>query len=77
VAAAAFRIAVGSTELKSLMLDGDPMVSGGKVTFKGKGYGHGVGMAQWGAKGMAEAGKSPEDIVRFYFKDIEIHQIYK
>ncbi|MGE5653755.1 MAG: SpoIID/LytB domain-containing protein [Bacillota bacterium] len=77
VPAAAFRIAIGSTELKSLMLDGDPVVSGGKVTFKGKGYGHGVGMAQWGAKGMAEAGKSPEAIVRFYFKDVEIHQIYK
>ncbi len=77
VPAAAFRIAIGSTELKSLLLDGDPVVSGGKVTFKGQGYGHGVGMSQWGAKGMAEAGKSPEEIVRFYFKDVEIHQIYK
>jgi stage II sporulation protein D len=38
----------------------------------GGGYGHGVGMSQWGAKVLAEDGKSAEDIVKFFFKDIEI-----
>ena len=44
----------------------------GVVTFTGKGYGHGVGMSQYGAKGMAEAGYSFMDILKFYYTDVEI-----
>lgn len=40
--------------------------------FEGKGYGHGVGMSQWGAKGMAELGYSYEEILKYYYKDIYI-----
>lgn len=72
-----FRVALGSEKLKSLLLDAEPTISGGKVTFKGKGYGHGVGMAQWGARNMADAGKSPDDIVRFYFRNVDVAQLYK
>ena len=32
-----------------------------------KGYGHGVGLSQWGAKAMAEAGSSWQDILQHYF----------
>src|SRR4051794_15793201 len=31
-------------------------VLGSSVTFYGRGYGHGVGLSQWGARGRAEAG---------------------
>ncbi|MDK2836836.1 MAG: stage sporulation protein, partial [Thermosediminibacterales bacterium] len=41
-----------------------------------KGFGHGVGMAQWGAKIMAERGKSPDEIVKYYFKDVEIVNLW-
>ncbi len=44
----------------------------GTVTFEGKGYGHGVGMSQYGAKAMAEEGYGYEDILKFYYKDVEI-----
>ena len=44
----------------------------GSVVFYGHGFGHGLGMSQWGAKKMAESGKTYEDILKFYFKDIEI-----
>ena len=36
-------------------------------TFRGKGYGHAVGMSQAGAKGMAEAGFTFEEILSHYF----------
>ena len=38
----------------------------------GKGYGHGVGMSQYGAKGMAEAGFSYIDILKYYYTGVEI-----
>lgn len=36
------------------------------------GYGHGVGMSQWGANGMAKNGSDYESILRHYYTDIEI-----
>lgn len=40
--------------------------------FVGKGWGHGVGMSQYGALDMAAAGYSAEEILEAYFKDIRI-----
>ena len=37
-----------------------------------KGYGHGVGMSQYGANGMAKENKTYEEILKYYYKDIEI-----
>ena len=42
----------------------------------GKGYGHGVGMSQWGAYGMAEQGKTAEEIVRHYFRNVTIEKLW-
>ena len=66
-----FRIKLGSTEMKSTLIT-DIIVSSNSINFSGRGYGHGVGMSQWGAKVLAEDGKSAEDIVKFFFKDIEL-----
>ena len=41
--------------------------SGGVFTFKTYGYGHGVGMSQWGAKLYADAGWTYDQILRHYF----------
>lgn len=41
--------------------------SGGKVTFKGHGYGHGIGMSQYGAEGGARAGKKYNQILSHYY----------
>ncbi|HZW67907.1 MAG TPA: stage II sporulation protein D [Pseudogracilibacillus sp.] len=43
--------------------------------FTTKGYGHGVGMSQHGANGMATEGKSYLDILKHYYKDIDITEI--
>lgn len=61
-----FRLALGSTELKSMMLD-DITVNDRSATFRGRGYGHGVGMSQWGAHHMANAGTAAENIVLHYY----------
>lgn len=50
----------------------NPSVKADSFLIKGKGYGHGVGMSQWGAKGMAELGYSFEDILKHYYKGVEI-----
>ncbi len=44
----------------------------GDFIIEGKGYGHGVGMSQWGAKGMAESGYSCEEILKHYYTGVEI-----
>lgn len=76
VSAPDFRVALSSTELKSTMLDAVEM-QGDQVVFKGRGYGHGVGMSQWGAYKMAEEGKKAEEILSHYFQGIEIVNMWK
>lgn len=44
-------------------------------TIYGGGYGHGVGMSQNGAQGMAKAGKSCQEILRFFYNGCEIIDI--
>jgi stage II sporulation protein D len=45
---------------------------GNNVVFSGKGYGHGVGMSQEGAIRMSKLGYSYKEIIRYYYKDVEI-----
>ena len=71
VSGPALRLALGSEKMRSTLLTGFS-VSGGKLVVSGKGFGHGVGMSQWGAKALAEQEKPAEDIVRYFFKDVEI-----
>ena len=47
-------------------------MSSGSVIFYGHGYGHGLGMSQFGAKKMAEMGMSFEEILSFYYKDTQL-----
>lgn len=75
VSAPELRIALGSTELKSTLLD-EVGMEGDRVIFKGRGYGHGVGMSQWGAYNMAKEGKKAEDIINHYFKGVKIVKMW-
>ena len=45
-------------------------ITGYEIT--GGGYGHGVGMSQNGAKGMANAGKNYKEILSYFYKDVEL-----
>ena len=48
----------------------DPDTIPVSYTFTGSGWGHSVGMSQWGAYGMAQQGFNYEDILKFYFTGI-------
>ncbi|MBV9699568.1 MAG: SpoIID/LytB domain-containing protein [Candidatus Eremiobacteraeota bacterium] len=63
-----FRRALGSRELPSLLIseiERDP--SADQVTALGGGLGHGVGLCQWGARGMALAARGATEILAAYF----------
>ena len=47
-------------------------VLGDSLVFKGKGYGHGVGLSQEGAAEMSKRGYKYLDIIKFYYKNIKI-----
>lgn len=76
VSAPALRLALDSTEMKSTLLSA-VRIADGTLIMEGKGYGHGVGMSQWGARAMAEAGKHADEIIHYFFKDVEITQEYR
>ena len=51
----------------------------GRVThfiFSGRGWGHGVGLCQVGAYGMAKAGSTYDEILKKYYRGITISKIY-
>lgn len=56
--------------------DGEKMFKPKKSTDKflltGKGWGHGLGMSQWGAKKMAEEGLNYKDILEFYYTGTKV-----
>lgn len=64
----------GSEEVLNIQLSGS-MVSGETVTFIGKGWGHGVGLSQWGAKSLAEAGWDHKRILQHYFPGTSIDRV--
>lgn len=45
------------------------------VTFVGRGYGHGVGMSQYGARNRANAGQGWQRIVRFYYPHTKLGRV--
>lgn len=68
-----FRQKIGNTIIKSTLFDVN--VIGNKVFVSGKGYGHGVGMSQYGAVEMAKKGNNYKDIIEFYFPGTNIEKI--
>ena len=74
---------VGSSELRSIMnraLGGDTLPSadfeaaanGEMMVFAGRGYGHGVGLCQWGANAMAAAGSTAAEVLQHYYSGATI-----
>jgi stage II sporulation protein D len=76
VSGTAFRRAVGSRVLPSLLLtDAQRTPDGSGVLFTGGGLGHGVGLCQWGARGMAMMGRQPAEILAFYFPGTDVQNL--
>jgi stage II sporulation protein D len=51
-------------------------VVGSDVAITTTGYGHGVGMSQYGANGMAEAGKTFKDILTYYYTGVTLTNMF-
>lgn len=75
VTAIDLRQKLGYSNLKSTVLQKIEL-SNKDVTFYGKGYGHGVGMCQWGAHGMAQKGIVATEILSRYYPGTELRRIY-
>ncbi|RQD78548.1 MAG: SpoIID/LytB domain-containing protein [Candidatus Syntrophonatronum acetioxidans] len=76
VSAPDLRIALGSTRMRSTYIE-EMNMEGEKVIFEGKGFGHGVGMCQWGARAQAEEGLSAEEIVKYFYRDVEVVKLWE
>lgn len=75
VKGAELRIRLGSEKMKSLLLT-EIRTGNGQVVMKGRGFGHGVGMSQYGAYGLAQQGKNYPFILNHYFRNLTIRKLY-
>jgi stage II sporulation protein D len=72
----ALRLGLGSEAMRSTLLE-SIQIRNGRMVVSGRGYGHGVGMSQWGAYYLARKGFSVEGIVRYYYRGVEIDKIWR
>jgi stage II sporulation protein D len=70
----AIRVAIGYTELYSAHFEAS--TDRGKIRFKGRGFGHGVGLCQWGAHGLSKEGHNYFEILAHYYKGAKVTRIY-
>ena len=69
-----FRSILGYSNLRSTLFR--VQRRGGTFIFTGKGSGHGVGLSQWGAKGMADGGRSYRRILSHYYPGTKLQRAY-
>ena len=69
-----FRIAVGSTIIKSCLIT-KITINNSSILLEGKGYGHGVGLSQNGANILANSNNSYNNILLYFFKNCTIDSI--
>lgn len=74
VDAVGLRRKLGYERLRSLSFDMERTSGGWRFT--GRGHGHGAGLCQWGAKVLAEQGRSYRDILLHYYPGTELQQLY-
>ncbi len=71
VNAARLRISLGSNRMRSTLLT-ELNIEDGMIRMSGRGYGHGVGMSQWGAYALAQQGMSGEEISLHYYTGLKL-----
>lgn len=64
---------VGYTKIFSTMFS--VKEKDGKFYFEGHGSGHGLGMPQWSANGLAKKGKKYQEILKYYYTGVDLKQI--
>ncbi len=74
MSAVSFRKIIGYGVIRSTNFDVSQ--TGGEVIFTGIGFGHGVGLCQWGAKQRAIDGFDYREILTYYYPGTKLEQIY-
>jgi stage II sporulation protein D len=69
-----FRLIIGPNNLRSTSFS--IKKSGSSFIFDGSGWGHGVGLCQYGTQSMAKLGFRWFDILRYYYPEIDLVKIY-
>jgi stage II sporulation protein D len=69
-----FRLALGGHRVKSTNFS--VVRTDRSFRFRGQGFGHGVGLCQWGAQGMAQAGWNYREILAHYYPGSQLVHIY-
>ncbi|MBE0448251.1 MAG: SpoIID/LytB domain-containing protein [Actinobacteria bacterium] len=59
-----------------VLIGSAPGLAADEYTFEGYGYGHGIGMCQWGAKGRADSGQTYQQILSRYFQGTQVTSNY-
>lgn len=76
VAGADFRIGFGPEKLRSIWIADQIGNQPGQITVKGRGFGHGVGLCQWGAYAYAKKNWTPKRIVEHYYPKAHFAKIW-
>lgn len=71
-----FRKRVGFDRLKSTLIT-EMTYDGTNFTFKGMGWGNGVGLCQWGAYTYAQQGTNAADIILHYYPGVHITKLWE
>ena len=69
------RMTLGPMRMKSTLLK-EIKILKDKLFIAGRGFGHGVGMCQYGALGLAKKGKRYQDILAYYYPGTELKYLY-
>jgi stage II sporulation protein D len=70
-----FRHKVGTRTIRSTLIV-EILDAGAEIEIRGRGWGHAAGMCQWGAYGMARAGRSSFEILEHYFPGARVLRLY-
>jgi len=70
-----FRIALDPKKVRSIWIT-EITNQAGRVVLEGRGFGHGVGLCQWGAHALAKEGKTPTEIINHYYPEVQIEDLW-
>jgi stage II sporulation protein D len=61
---------IKSTKINKIEIDNN------RIYFYGKGWGHGIGLCQWGANELTKQGKSFKEVIEYYYPKTKIKKLY-
>jgi len=76
VVGADFRVQYGPEKIRSIWISDEIVTTEKGIKIKGRGFGHGVGLSQWGAYAYAKQNWSPEKIVKHFYPKATLTKIW-